>query len=352
MGVHVDRVTTPITAATTRVDVASWSGSAPPSGRHAGVLAFDPRVNDAFATVNRLLKTGAAVSRSTSPVIVNPYQQEWPAGTFLVRQDAIGSVPLPDGLSVGIVEPVPDRTVPLKAPRIGLYHGWGGNMDEGWTRWVLEQFEFSYTSVFDRDVRAGGLRARFDVILLPDSTYDSMLNGEAAGSLPEPYTGGMTTRGIANLREFVSAGGTLVAMDRAAELPIAAFGLPVRDVAAAGARAADFYAPGSILRIRVDPSHPIGYGMADEAAAFFIHSPAFEVSPNAPGARIVAEYPTRDVLMSGWILGERTIAGRAAVVEVSIDKGRVILLGFRTQHRGQSHGTYKLLFNSILWPPA
>src|SRR5262245_36554347 len=225
-------------------------------------------------------------------------------------------------------------------------------MDEGWTRWVLEQFEFPYTSLFDRDVRAGVLRARFDVILLPDATYDSMLNGETAGTLPDPYTGGMTTRGIASLREFVSAGGTLVAMDRAAELPIAAFGLPVRDVAAAGARAADFYVPGSILRIRVDPSHPIGYGMPAEAAAFFIHSPAFEVSPNASGARVVAEYPTRDVLMSGWMLGERTIAGRAAVVEVSIDKGRVILLGFRTQHRGQSHGTYKLLFNSILWPPA
>src|SRR5262245_48606381 len=178
-----------------------------------------------------------------------------------------------------------------------------------------------------------------------------MLNGEAPGALPDAYTGGMTTRGVANLREFVSAGGTLVAMDRASELPIAAFGLPIRDVAAAGARAADFYVPGSILRLRVDPSHPIGYGMPAEAAAFFINSPAFEVSPNA-GAHVVALYPSRDVLMSGWMLGEPIIAGRAAVVEASIEKGRVILLGFRTQHRGQSHGTYKLLFNSILWPPA
>src|SRR5262245_13410736 len=199
-------------------------------------------------------------------------------------------------------------------------------MDEGWTRWVLEQFEFPYTSLFDRDVRAGGLRARFDVILLPDATYDSMLNGEASGTLPDLYTGGMTTRGVANLREFVSGGGTLVAMDRAAELPIAAFGLPVRDVAAAATRAADFYVPGSILRLSVDPSHPIGYGMPSEAAAFFINSPAFEVSANA-GAHVAAAYATRDVLMSGWMLGERTVAGRAAVVEVPVDKGRVILLG-------------------------
>jgi hypothetical protein len=238
----------------------------------------------------------------------------------------------------------------VKAPRIGLYHGWGGNTDEGWTRFVLEQFEFPYTRLFDRDVRTGDLRARFDVILLPDATYDSMLNGEAPGTLPDAYTGGMTGRGVANLREFVAAGGTLVAMDRAAELPIAAFGLPVRDVAAAASRAADFYVPGSILRLRVDPSHPIGYGMPAEAAAFFMNSPAFEIGVNAAGVRVVAEYPVRDVLMSGWMLGEASIAGRAAVVEASIDKGRVILLGFRTEHRGQSHGTYKLLFNSILWP--
>jgi hypothetical protein len=290
------------------------------------------------------------VSRVTEPIAAG--LEQWPAGSFIVPGDLnVSQVVKELGLRVLIGQTDPARATPVKMPRIGLYHGWGGNMDEGWTRFVLEQFEFPYTGVFDRDLRAGGLRGRFDVILLPDATYDSMLNGEASGTLPDAYTGGMTARGVANLREFVSAGGTLVAMDRAAELPIAAFGLPVRDVAAAAARAADFYVPGSILHLRVDPSHPIGYGMPADAAAFFINSPAFEVSANG-GARVVAGYPTRDVLMSGWMLGERTIAGRAAVVEVPLDRGRVILLGFRTQHRGQSHGTYKLLFNSILWPPA
>jgi hypothetical protein len=250
----------------------------------------------------------------------------------------------------------------VRPPRIGLYHGWGGNMDEGWTRWVLEQFEFPYTSVFDRDVRAGNLRAKFDVILLPDATYEQMLNGLPVGSMPDAYTGGMTAAGISHLYQFTAAGGTLVAMARAAELPLSAFGLAVQNVTA-GAPDTDFYVPGSILRISVDPNQPIAYGMPPEAAAFVNNSPAFAVARRRGGAsavepaaqpappdniRVVARYPASNLLLSGWMVGERMLAGRAAVVDVSIDKGRVVLLGFQAEHRGQSHGTYKLLFNSIL----
>src|SRR5262245_28025594 len=129
MGVQVDRVAERVTAATTTVDVAGWSAAGPPSGRHAGLLALDPRANGSFIAVNRLLKAGAAISRSLSPLAV--LGEQWPAGTFLVQPDASGALPgRPGGLTVGIVDPVPDRTLPLKAPRIGLYHGWGGNMDE------------------------------------------------------------------------------------------------------------------------------------------------------------------------------------------------------------------------------
>jgi hypothetical protein len=249
----------------------------------------------------------------------------------------------------------------VRAPRIGLYHGWGGNMDEGWTRWLLEQFEFPYTLLFDRDVRGGNLRAKFDVILLPDATYDQMLNGMPPGSMPDAYTGGMTARGVSNVYEFTAAGGTLVAMDRASELPLTTFGLPIRNVTA-GVRDTDFYVPGSLLKISVDPSHPVAYGMPSDAAAFFINSPAFAVGrrasrfddepgaePTAPeGIHIVAKYPAANLLMSGWMLGERVIAGRAAALEANVDKGHLVLLGFRSEHRGQTHGTYKLLFNAIL----
>jgi hypothetical protein len=156
----------------------------------------------------------------------------------------------------------------------------------------------------------------------------------------------MTPRGVTNLHEFAASGGTLVAMDRAAELPLSAFGLRVENVTAS-ARAADFYIPGSILKIKVDPNHPVAYGMPPDAAAFFINSPAFATAASQ-NVRVVAEYPARDLLLSGWLMGEPVIAGRAAVVEAAVDKGRVVLLGFGTQHRAQPHGTFKLLFNAIL----
>jgi hypothetical protein len=355
MGVKVDRLAEAIEVATTKVDVAPVPRGSVPAvvGGVPYYFAIDPRANDSFIAVNRLLKANALVYRSHAPVLaVNGV--EWPPGTFLVGLGPAVNERLLDiaaslGLTIGVGPALSSRAAMsvVRSPRIGLYHGWGGNMDEGWTRWILEQFEFPYTSLFDRDVRAGDLGARFDVILLPDATYDQMLNGEAAGTVPDAYTGGMTARGVSNLEEFVRSGGTLVAMDRAAELPLTAFGLPVKNIAA-GARESDFYVPGSILRLRLDPSNPIAYGMPPEAAAFFVNSPAFDVGPASDRIRVVAEYPNRDLLMSGWILGERTLAGRAAVVDASIDKGRVVLLGFRTQHRGQSHGTFKLLFNSIL----
>ncbi|HZT76538.1 MAG TPA: M14 family metallopeptidase [Vicinamibacterales bacterium] len=291
MGVAVDRVTDRVDVATTPVDVAPVPAP-----------TLDPHQNDSFITINRMLKGGTPV--------------RW-ANRLLT-----------------------------KAPRVGVYHAWGGNMDEGWTRWVLEQFEFSYASVFDRDIRAGRLHDRFDVLLLPDATYEQMLHGLAPGSMPDAYTGGMTAAGMQNLKTFVESGGTLVAMDRAADLPLHVFDLPVRNVTAAVGDA-DFYIPGSILRIAVDASNPIAYGMPSEAAAFFINSPAFEVQPRAD-VEVVAHYPASNLLLSGWLLGERIIANRAAIVHARVGSGHVVLLGFRTEHRGQPHGTFKLLFNSIL----
>jgi hypothetical protein len=364
MGVKVDRVAEAVATAAAPV-----TAFAPiPAGRVMGAAkaayAIDARGNEAFIAVNRLLKAGESVSRTTSALRVD--DAEWPPGAFIVavsgathaRVEALANGL---GLRVAGLEQLPAQTTAVSAPRVGLYQAWGGNMDEGWTRWLLEQFEFEQATLRDQDIRAGGLREKYDVILLPDATYAEMLSGRRAGSMPPEYVGGMTARGVANLHEFVTAGGTLVAMDRAASLPIEAFGLPVRDVTA-GRPESEFYAPGTILRLGVDPSHPVGYGMPAEAAAFFVHSPAFQLIDarnrfegwvNRPArlpadVTVVARYPRKDLLMSGWILGEPILHNRAAVVEAQVGKGRVVLLGFRTQHRGQPHGTFRLLFNSVL----
>ncbi len=357
MGVRVDRIAEAVHVPMSPVDVAP----APPAviSAGAGPFVLDPRSNDAFVAVNRLLKAGDAVFRARSPIGAGA--EQWPAGAFVIEPGAGTRVRVEEaaralGLTVATIDRAPADLVQLKAPRVAVYHAWGGNMDEGWTRWVLEQFEFPYSSIHDADVRAGGLVAKYDAIVLPDATYEQMLNGLAPGMMPPQYTGGLTPRGVANLYEFAAAGGTLIAMDRAAELPLAAFGLPIRNVTAGVSQSA-FYIPGAILRITLDTSDPVAFGMPAQAAAFFITTPAFALGradPDAaapvdhPGVRVVAEYATRDLVMSGWGLGERLIAARAAVVDAAVERGRVVLLGFRTEHRGQPHGTFKLLFNALL----
>jgi len=358
MGVKVEKVLESVTASTSPVD---WAKPAPASveGRAGWGYAIDGRSNDAFTLVNRLLKGGAAVSRSRAGLF------DWPPGAFVVQtgSDRIEAAARDLGLRVRSLAEAPGDLVSLRLPRIGLYHGWGGNIDEGWTRWVLEQFEFPYTSLYDADVRAGGLRSRFDTIVLPEASLAQMLKGLDEGTTPPEYTGGMTAKGVFNLFQFTSEGGTLVAMDGASELPVETFGIHVRNVTASQSES-KFFIPGTILRVRVDTKHPIAWGMPEEAAAFFAQSPAFDVGrkptrfeeqrgidPGIPdGYHVVATYPKENLLMSGWLMGEGVIQEKAAVVEAPVGTGRVVLLGFRVQHRGQSHQTYKLLFNSLLLP--
>lgn len=237
-----------------------------------------------------------------------------------------------------------------KAPRVGLYKSWVASMDEGWARFVLERFEVPYLSVRDRDVRAGRLRARFDVIILPDQSAKEIVDGHAPGAMPAEYVGGIVTEGVAALKAFVEEGGTLVAIDGATDVPIRYFALPVRN-ALENVRNTEFYCPGSLLRLSIDTSHPLMAGMPAEQAAFFVNGRAFDVEDAASAGgrvRVPARYATERLLMSGWINGESHIAGKAAIVDAPVGKGRVVLVGFGPYFRGQPHGTFKILFNPIL----
>jgi hypothetical protein len=223
-------------------------------------------------------------------------------------------------------------------------------MDEGWTRFVLEkQVEVDYQTLHDREIRAGGLRARFDAIVLPDQTRNQILNGHAPGVLPEEYVGGVGRDGVAALKAFVEAGGTLVALDSASDFATAELGLPVTNVLAParedGPADANFYCPGAILRARVEGSSVLGHGLDESTPLWFESSPAFEV--NAGTARVVARYGDEDPLLSGWLLGGERLRGRAALVEVALGRGRVVLFGFRPQYRAQSWATYVPLLNAL-----
>jgi Zinc carboxypeptidase len=234
--------------------------------------------------------------------------------------------------------------------------------DEGWTRWILDSKNIRYGVLGDKELRSGisvqkpsaGVTIKYYVILIPDQPARTLLEGYKEGAMPPEYTGGLGPEGVRHLREFVETGGTLVFLNRASNFAIEQFKLPVRNVVA-GLPRTDFYVPGSILRVELDTTHPIAQGMPKETIAWAEDSPAFEVTNDpqasvpAANVRIIASYPAdKDPLLSGWLLGGDRLKGKAALVEVTMGKGRVILFGFRPQYRAQSEATYPLFFNSLI----
>ncbi len=319
-------------------------------GRRANYYVIDARGNGGSIAINRLLDAGLAPAWTREGAVVVPHSRE--------AREQVARVANELGLGVTAVRGrMPAGRVPIRSARVALYKPWVDNIDEGWTRWILERYEFPFTSVADADVRAGSLRNRFDVIILPDASPDRLLSGHQPGTLPERYTGGLGEEGVAALEVFVEGGGTLVALDSAGELAINALDLPIRDVARA-AGPGEFFCPGSIVRLELDSAHPLAFGMPAATSAFFAYSAAYDVAspPSSTGhtgpadvqpLEIVGRYPDRDVLQSGWLEGERVIAGRAAVLSARVGLGRAVLIGFRAQHRAQSHATFRLLFNAI-----
>jgi hypothetical protein len=250
------------------------------------------------------------------------------------------------------------------APRIALYRPWTANMDEGWTRWVFDQFSVPYANVTDSTIRTGRLRDHYDAILVPDMSLREARDGMSADVVPPEFAGGLGDEGLAELKRFVEEGGTLVLVDHAAEIGTSVLGVPVRRIvvsgrveddgsaerpAAAGRRREPLYAPGSILRVLVDGSQRLTAGMPDTSAIYFTNSVTFDVTAGSP-TRVLLRYPEResDILLSGYLSGAQEIAGKAAAVEVPVGRGRVVMFGFRPQYRGQSYGTFKLLFNALL----
>ncbi|HEX8890615.1 MAG TPA: M14 family metallopeptidase [Pyrinomonadaceae bacterium] len=235
---------------------------------------------------------------------------------------------------------------PLKhSVRLGVYQGFIDNMDEGWTRYVLDTFNVHYESLHDAEIRQGNLRAKYDVIILPSQSEKEIVEGNPVGSYPLEMTGGITNVGVENLRRFVNEGGTLICFDHSSEFAIKHFNLPLRN-ALEGLKSSVFYCPGSILGVEVDTKHLIARGLPQDMNVYFINSSAFEVT-DPDRVHVIARYASDHILRSGWLLGAEHLKGKVALAEVPLGRGRVILFGFRPQHRGQTWGTFPFIFNSI-----
>jgi Zinc carboxypeptidase len=312
---------------------------------------IDARGTAGAAAANRLLGVSKSVSWLANTYAAGGYT--YPPGSLVVDESkavrtVVEALAAEDGLRADGVRGRRPGTAPVSRARIALYKPWADAIDEGWTRWLLEQYGFPFTSVTNADVRAGGLAARFDVLILPSASPRSLLDGLEGGIAPPEYAGGLAGPGLEAIKAFVEAGGTLVCLDQAGALAIDTFDLPVRDVTA-DVPTADFSGPGSIVRVELDPSAPLAFGMPAETAGFFAFSSAYAIAPGAEDrVSVVARYGSGNPLISGFLRGPDLIAGRPAVVQVSAGEGRVILLGFRVQHRAESLATFRLLFNALL----
>lgn len=242
-------------------------------------------------------------------------------------------------LATGDKSPVANPVRP--GVRIGIYQGSRGNMDEGWTRYVFDNFNVPFKSLRDGGMRDSDLHSRFDVIVLPSERRRTPADADQDESGP----GGLTTDSLNSLHSFVENGGTLICFDGSCGLAIKELKLPLRNVLE-GLRSSEFYCPGSILRLQVDTAHPIARNLAKDVDAYFINSSAFEATdPNQ--VRVIARYAKEKVLRSGWLLGEDRLKDKIALAEVSVGKGRVILFGFRPQHRAQTWATFPFIWNAI-----
>ncbi len=319
---------------------------------------LDTRLNDTFVAVNRFLRSGAKVWRIREAV------DGAAAGCFYVEngpgvKELAREISKELGVSFSAVAEAPAAKREIKNLKVGMYQRYrGGNMDEGWTRFLLEKFEFPYVTLKDDEIKAGGLKEKLDVLIFPqDQTHMIMGTEPKEGArgfrwpmpaTPPEYKSGIGEEGAKAVKEFVEQGGRLVAFDAASEFAIETLGLKVKNVVG-DLTWKDFYCHGSTLHAEVQNSHPLAYGMPREALVLNFDSPTFQITEAFEAERyeIIAQYPQKGLLESGWLVGESLIEGKPCMLSVKVGEGQAVLIGFRAQFRAQTHGTFKLVFNCL-----
>jgi hypothetical protein len=320
------------------------------------------RFNRSVMVVNRLFKKGVGVSRYTR---TQKSAEGAAQGDFLVKASSLNSEKMKalltgTGVSIRKINLRETGAVTgITPPRIGIYQSYRASMDEGWTRWVLDHFEFPYTVLYNKDFENGTFSRRYDVVIFVDMGRDTILKGAATGyrayyymSMPPQYKGGIGDRGLINLKNFVQRGGSIVLLDSAAELGIKDFSLPLVDIMK-GVKSEDFFCPGSILRLRIDTTDPVAWGLEEDHFIFFRRSSAFRTRMpvlKSIDRKVVAGFNgTGNHLLSGYLKGGKKLDRAVMIVRFDYYDGKVIVLGGRVQHRAQTYGTFKFLFNSLYY---
>jgi len=371
MGVDCERIEHAFEAQLEKLEKVTFPAASTPES--ASYVILDSRMNASYSIAFSLLKDKVEMYRSKDKIKEEDFKAA--AGSFIIKNSPAVQKIMPDllkkwhGQAYGLNDISDIPKSPLKNPRTGLYQSWRSNMDEGWTRYVLDDLGVPYTTLHNKDFKPEkkgkkeekvDLKAKYDVIVFASEDANMIKTGKPDPTsrwaryfteMPPEYEGGIEKEGVEALKKFVEDGGMLVTLNSACELALKEFKVPAADALERVERTR-FFCPTSLLKIEVDNTSPLGYGLPKQAAAMFSGSMAFNTwSPPAEWERkVVASYPEEDILLSGWLLGEDVIARKAAVVDTQYKKGHIILIGFRCQFRAQSHGTYKFLLNAILYP--
>jgi hypothetical protein len=386
MGVAVDFIREDLDVDSVRISGITHTPVGDIRGSSRFGYALSHESNASVKAVNRLLGDGESVYWSNESFRAG--RTSFDAGTFVIESTGDQTAERIEALAtelgidfVGLNSSPADDLSKLRLPKVGLYKSYVAFMDEGWTRWLLEDYGFDLVSLSDSDIQSGDLSS-LDAIVLPHpdarvsfrDNVGKILTGHPPGTMPDEFTGGLGLAGAYALQRFVKDGGTVVTFGDAGEFAIGQFGLPIRNIVS-GASGQNFSIPGSLIRATVDTTDPLAYGMADEVAVNFVRGAAYDVLGQAGcvddllnqrhckevtrGGRPLVEketvsrfesivnYAEEDLLMSGWALGTEHIASKSAMARVPHGEGEVILFGFRPQFRGQPRGTYKLIFNAL-----
>jgi hypothetical protein len=330
----------------------------PPAGRVTGTgtaLALNPAQNNTFKAINRAWRAGATVQWQPGA--------DAAAGRYVVT----GLTPAAQDALVSSLALYGERVAPpptkVARPRVGLFQG-DTSMDEGWTRWVLDQYEFEYVRVSGDMVQAGALKDKIDVLVLADDARVTAAGGGrggrgGGGGAATGAAGGVSLTNVTPsdpaatvdvrvkaIDDFVRAGGTLVCFNRSSNFAIDQLKLPVRNVVA-GVGRQQFFVGGSLLTVLPDATNRFMAGMPERAAVFYDSGPVFEPTDGFKGS-VIARYPDKESpLASGFLLGAALIQGKAAAIDAELGQGHVLLLGFRPQWRGQPFGTFRIIFNAL-----
>ncbi len=337
MGVEVIAVAQPVSAES-RATLRKLDRIDPIVGKVEGtgpVFAFSHRTNASLKAVSDILAAGGTVKFGKT-------------GETIYATGKVEPLLQKDGVNATSLKEAPDSW-PIAKPRIAVYDSWMGNIDEGWTRWIMEQNDFPFTTLHNPDVQAGHLRDRFDVIVIAEMGTRQIMDGMAPGTVPGQYAGGLGETGANELRDFVTQGGTLVTFGNATLFAMDQFSLALTNVVA-GLRQDQFFCSGSLLRTEVkEPAHPVVAGLPLTLPVMFERNPVFDTKPAFRGKVLLSYVKDRNPLASGFLLGAERIQGKAAALDANYGKGHIIMLAFRPQWRGQSHGAYKFFFNALFF---